>query len=46
MGEGAIFECETCGNEESIHLGVGMAYPRIYCALVEDIERGKHGERL
>jgi ribosomal protein L37AE/L43A len=46
MGQGAIYMCGSCGNEEFVNLGVGMAYPSVYHALVEEIERGEHGERL
>ena len=46
MGHGHRFECKKCGEEHSLWLGAGWAYPTVFKKLAQEIAEGKHGAEL
>ena len=43
MGSGYQLTCVCCGKSHAVFTGFGMAFPRVYAELVEDIQAGRFG---
>ena len=46
MGSGFSYKCKKCKEKYSVHLGVGMLFPRVYQNLLNNIKNGEYGDEL
>lgn len=46
MGKGYTVSCSNCSYSETVYLGVGFAYPKVYEETVEAIKEGDLGPDL